>query len=440
MYKIVSIRKIKLENGIVKLSISLGLAAALSLALAADHLVSAQAGKKDPKKTAGVVPDWGQFRGPHRDGLSPDTGLLAQWPAGGPPLAWKVTGLGEGLSSVAVVGNKVFTMGDGFMLALDAATGKTLWKAPNGDTGKVAANQGGNGPRGTPACDGTAVYGITQNGVIIAHNAATGAELWRKKMSDFGGSVPTWGYSESPLIDGQMLLCTPGGSGGSVVALNKANGALAWQCKELKDPPHYTSITVAEIGKVPQYLVLTINTIAGIAKTGQLLWKADCKGATAVCSSPIYKDNFVFASCGYSIGCHGFQISGAANTGFKATQIYAEQNLQNHHGGAIVVGDHIYGQFDNGLKCVDIKTGKVVWQGGPGKGSLAVADGHLYCRDEGGGVTLVEASPDSYKEKGKFSLGKTTGIPAWANPVVFGGRLYLRDEDTMSVYNVSAAK
>jgi outer membrane protein assembly factor BamB len=323
------------------------------------------------------------------------------------------------------------------MLALDATTGKILWKAPTGDTTPAPANQGGNGPRCTPACDGTLVYGITQSGTIVCIQAASGKEVWRKNMKEFGGSEPGWGYSESPLLDGQVLVCTPGGGKGSVVGLNKMNGALMWQCAGIKDPPHYTSVVMAEINKIPQYVVLTISCVAGIAKTGQLLWKSEFPGKTAICSSPVVKDNFVFASCGYGVGCKGLQITGAGAQ-FKAQEVYSDAQIQNHHGGAILVNDHIYGQFDNGLACVDIKTGKVAWRGGPGKGSLAVADGHLYCRTERGDVSLAEVSTEGYKEKGKFSLPSATKIPSWANPVVFGGKLYLRDEDTLYCYDVKA--
>jgi outer membrane protein assembly factor BamB len=392
---------------------------------------------KKEKDTAGV-PDWGQFRGPKRDGISPDTGLLKEWPKGGPPLLWKASGIGEGMSSVSVVGNKVFTMGDGMMLALDATTGKILWKTATGDTGNTRAPQGGAGPRCTPASDGTSVYGLFQMGTLVCVQAATGKELWRKKMSDFGGNVPEWGYSESPLLDGPMLLVTPGGSKANVVALNKMNGATIWECKQLKDPPHYTSIIPAEIGKVPQYLVFNISGVAGLSKNGQLLWKGDCQGATAICSSPVQKDNYVFVSSGYGVGCHGFQIGGAGGQ-FKAQEIFADKKILNHHGGAILVGDHVYGLFDNGLMCVELKTGKIAWQDrSVGKGSVAYADGHLYCRSEGGPVALVEASPDAYKEKGRFDQPDRSKMNSWPNPVVFGGKLYLRDGDVLLCYDVKA--
>lgn len=394
----------------------------------------AQAGKKDPA----VVPDWGQFRGPKRDGVSLETGLLKEWPKGGPPLLWKATGIGEGMCAVSVVGNKVFTAGDGQMLALDAATGKVLWKTPCGDTGNTSATQGGAGPRGTPASDGTVVINVFQHGTIVCLAAATGKEVWKHKMSEYGGNVPAWGYSESPLLDGPMVLVSPGGNKGAVVALNKQTGAMVWQATQVKDQPHYTSLITAEINRVPQYLYFSQAGVVGIAKTGQMLWKGEAEGKTAVCSSPVVSGNYVFVSCGYGVGSHGFQIATAGNQ-WKAAPLYADVKHQNHHGGAIAIGDHVYGAFDSGVMCVDIKTGKTLWQDrGSGKGSIFAADGMLYCRGENGTITLAEVSPEGYKEKGNFSQPDRSKLPAWPNPVVYGGKMYIRDGDVLLCYNVSA--
>jgi outer membrane protein assembly factor BamB len=404
----------------------------LGLAAATQGLF-AQASKKDPS----VVPDWGQFRGPKRDGVSTDTGLLKEWPKTGPTLAWKATGIGAGMSSVSVVGTKVFTMGDGMMLALDAATGKILWKTMTGDTGSPSGQQAGAGPHCTPACDGTLVCGLFQMGTLVCLQAATGKEIWKHKMSEFGGNTPQWGYSESPLLDGPMLLVSPGGNKGAVVALNKMSGAMMWQATQVKDQPHYTSLIPAEIGRVPQYLYFSQTGVFGISKAGQLLWKGECEGKTAICSSPVVKENFVFVSCGYGVGCHGFQVSSAGNQ-FKAQQIYADQKIQNHHGGAVAIGDYIYGNFDSGIMCIEIKTGKIVWQDrGAGKGSLIAADGMLFCRGESGTIALAEASSEGYKEHGRFEQPERSKFPAWPNPVVYGGKMYIRDGDILLCYNVS---
>jgi outer membrane protein assembly factor BamB len=426
-----------LEIGTVKLTRTI--LPLLALALLADsstRAVSAQAAKKE----AAILSEWFQFRGPHRDGCSPDTGLLKQWPSGGPMLRWKATGLGEGFSSVAVAGKAIYTMGtikgSSALIGINAADGKMLWTASIPDKG----GSNGAGPRSTPATDGVLVFGLGQEGTLFCVQAATGREVWKKKMSDFGGKMMSgWGYSESPLLDGPMLVVTPGGSKGSVAALNKMTGAPAWQCGELKDDAAYTSIVPVDLGGIPQYVVLTANTIAGIAKTGKLAWKADCKSATAVASSPVVsKDGAIFVSCSYGVGCHGFQVTGAGGQ-FKATETYAEKALEDHHGGMVLVEGHVYGLFNSGLKCVDIKTGKVTWESrSVGKGSLTYADGMLYCRGESGGsVALVEASPTAYKEAGTFTPpDQSKGNNCWANPVVFGGHLYIREGDSLYCYDV----
>ncbi len=411
--------------------------AVLLLAGGAAPLLTAQAGKKE----SAIAGDWYQFRGPKRDGCSADTGLLKQWPAGGPPLAWKATGLGDGFSSVAIAGKAIYTMGTlkgtSAVIALNAADGKMLWASSIPDKG----GSNGAGPRSTPATDGQFVFALGQEGTLVCIQAATGKEAWRKNMKDFGGKqMSGWGYSESPLLDGPMLVVTPGGSKGSVCALNKMNGAPAWQCGELKDDAGYTSIVLADFGNIPQYVVVTANSVAGIqSKTGKLMWKAACESKTAVASSPVCtKEGAIFVSCAYGIGCHGFQVTGAGGQ-FKAQETYAEKQLLNHHGGSVVVDGHVYAAFDGGLECVDIKTGKSAWKGGVGKGSITYADGHLYCRTERGSVALVEASPTAYKENGKFDPpNQSTGGNCWANPVVFGGKLYIRESDTLYCYDVKA--
>jgi len=413
----------------------------LILAAAASPLSFGQASKKE---AANVVPDWGQFRGPKRDGISPDTGLLKEWPKGGPTLAWKASGLGAGYSSVAIAGKFLYTMGeDGgqeVIIGMNLADGKILWKAKvcaSGDPG----NQG-QGPRATPATDGTLVIGTGHDGTMVCVRAANGQEIWRKRYSDLGaGGVPSWGFSDSPLIDGGMVACIPGGSKGTVAALNKMTGAPLWSSSQIKDGAHYTSLVTADIGGIPQYLVFTDKTVAGIAKTGQVLWKMDRPGQTAICSSPVStKDGIVFVSSGYGRGCTAFQVSGAGGQ-FKAAELYDNKEMQSHHGGIVLVDGHVYGMSDNGgLKCIEVKTGKTAWNNtGPGKGAIACADGLLFCRNEGSGVvTLVEASAESYKEKGRLDQPERSKRSAWSNPVVFGGKLYLRDQDNLFCYDVKA--
>lgn len=395
------------------------------------------AAQAKPKASAADSNEWNQFRGPKRDGASPDTGLLKEWPSGGPPVAWKIKGMGKGYSSVCVSGARVYTMGeiggDYSLLAINAADGKIAW------TAKIAKVQDVPypGTRSTPACDGQIVVALSPHGELVAVQAATGREMWRQK---FDGPRPNWGFSESPLIDGPLVVATPGGGSGTVAAYNKMNGQQVWRSGELKDAAAYASVVPVEMNKIPLYLVFTADTIAGlVAKTGRLAWKAERKGQTAVIPTPVYKDGVVFVSSGYNVGHNGFQVAFAGG-GFRVQQIYSGKEMTNHHGGVVVVGDHVYGLSDRGgLKCIELKSGKEVWANeSVGKGSIAYADGHLYCRSENGPVALVEAAPAAYKEKGRFTPPDNTGREVWAHPVISGGKLFLRDQDTLICFDVKA--
>jgi outer membrane protein assembly factor BamB len=245
--------------------------------------------------------EWSQWRGPNRDGLSTETALLKEWPKDGPPLLWKTTGLGAGFSGVSVAGQRIFTMGDqtdaNHVLSLNRADGKLLWSTKLGKAG--APGWGGfNGPRATPSVDGDLVFALGQFGEVICVNAADGKEVWRKHLTtDFGGPLMEWGFSESPLVDGDNVLFTPGGPKGTIVALNKKNGDLIWQSKDWTDDAQYSSIIVAEIDGVRQYVQLTDKSIAGVApKDGKVLWKAVRKGSTAVIPTPICADGYVYTT------------------------------------------------------------------------------------------------------------------------------------------------
>lgn len=422
-----------LEAGIVKLSrISRSALLLLAAAGSAPLLFAAQAGKTDPKSL-----DWNQFRGPKRNAQSPDTGLLKQWPSGGPPLAWKAAGIGAGFSSVCVTGTRVFTMGemDGktHLIALNVADGKLVWKLPFG--APYTEQQGGQGPRSTPATDGTIVVAVAPNGEMVCARVADGRVVWQKNMKDFGASMPGFGFVESPFLDGPLLLISPGST---VAALNKLNGQLAWKSRKLKGATDYSSLSVAEMGKIRQYLVMTDKSVAGIlASNGTLLWEGDYPGDRAVVPTPVYHNGIVFVAAGYGVGCKGFKVELAGNQ-IRFQEVYASKEFQIHHGGMVLVGDHVYGLHDQGtLRCIEIATGKVVWQDrGVGKGSTIFADGHLICRGEGGAVALVEASPAAYKEKGRFTPPVAIGGKCWAHPAVSGGKLYLREQDALYCYNI----
>jgi outer membrane protein assembly factor BamB len=398
---------------------------------------------------AHIVPasDWPQWRGPNRDAASTETGLLQDWPAGGPPLVWKANGLGLGYSTIAVTQGRIFTVGDkgqeSFAVALKVDDGKEVWSTKLGKAG--APGWGGFvGPRGTPTVDGDLAFVVGQWGEIACLEAATGKERWRKDAAkDFGGSRPEWGWSESALVDGDKVVFTPGGKDGAVVALNKNTGVLVWRSKEFTDAPHYASLIAAEIGGVRQYIQLTAESVAGIdAADGKLLWRAPRKGATAVIPTPIYHQGLVYVTSGYGTGCNLFRVS-AAGGKFTATQVYANKLIVNHHGGVVRVGNYIYGHSDSkGWTCQELATGKEVWQNKSklGKGSIMYADGRLYLRQEDGKGTMaiIEASPAGYKERGRFDPPNRTDKNSWAHPVVANGKLYVRDQDSLLCYDVAA--
>lgn len=390
-----------------------------------------------------LAADWPQWRGPNRDGISHEKGLLRIWSAGGPPLAWKVKDLGEGYSSVSIAQGRIFTMGDrteaSFVHALDEKNGKQLWSARLGRPGERG---GYHGPRATPTVDGDLVFGLGQFGDLVCFEAESGKEVWRKNLGkDFSGRAGGWGYSESPLVDGDKLICTPGGPQGTILALNKKTGAEIWRTEDFTDNAEYSSPLAAEIGGVRQYIQLTGNSVAGAAaEDGGLLWRAQRKGSTAVIPTPIFHNDHVYVTSGYGIGCNLFKISKTGNQ-FKAQEVYANKVMVNHHGGVVRVGEHLYGHSDGkGWVCQDFRTGNMVWsERGIGKGSLVCADGHLYLRSEGskGTMALIEATPAGYKEKGRFDQPERSSHESWPHPVIANGKLYIRDQDLLLCYDVT---
>lgn len=387
--------------------------------------------------------DWPTWRGPKRDDISTETGLLKTWPKEGPPLAWKATGLGTGYSSVSIADERVLTMGDGpdgaRVLAFSAKDGSPLWQSD------VIGKPGGNypGTRCTPTIDGGLVYALGQFGDFVCLDVKTGKVQWTKSLQkDFGGGFAGWNYTESPLVDGNKVLLTPGGKKGAMVALDKKTGALLWQSAQWTDSAAYSSIVPSEFGGKRHYVQFTESSVAGIeATTGNLLWRAPRKGATASIPTPVLSKDLVFVTSGYGVGCNLFKLKSDTG-GITTEEVYANKNMVNHHGGVILIGKHLYGHSDSGgWTCLEMATGEVAWKnGGVGKGAVTYADGHLYCRSEGGKgtVALVEATPTGYKEKGRFEQPDRSKQNSWAHPVIAGGKLYLRDMDVLLCYDVKA--
>jgi outer membrane protein assembly factor BamB len=390
--------------------------------------------------------DWPTFRGAARDDIQQEPGLLKQWPAEGPKKVWTFDQAGLGYSGFAIAAGHLYTLGsrDGqeTLICLDAATGKQLWATPFGPDNKSEYNVGwGEGPRSSPTADGDRVYALGATGDLVCLAAKDGTKLWQKSMTELGGKTFGWGYSESPLIDGPKVLCTPGGPQGAIAALDKLTGKLLWQTKDFTDTAQYASLVPATIHGTPQYVQLTMQSIVGIAAAdGKVLWRAEWPGRTAVIPTPIVRGNQVFATSGYGVGCKAISVAadGATN------EVFRSNDLENHHGGVVLVGDSLYGHSKGGWTCLDWKTGAVRWveKRTLGKGSIHSAGGMLYLLDEkSGDCVLLEPNPAAWTEKGRFKLDpqSTQRNPKgglWTHPVVANGHLYLRDQELIHCYSV----
>ncbi len=404
----------------------------------------------------GADGDWPQFRGPNRDQKCTETGLLKQWPEAGPKLLWKAKGLGRGFSTVSIADGRILTMGDidkdgqesQCVIALDLASQKLLWSTRIGPP-----HPGGDGgPRCTPTVDGELVYAIGTDGDLACLETATGKLRWHKNFADdFGGKMMSmWKFSESPTVDGDRLVCTPGGKDATMVALDKKTGDLLWKCampdigRAGKDGAGYCTPIVAEIEGVRQYVQLVGRGMIGVeAASGKFLWGYNrIANSVANITSPNVKGNLIFCTTSYRTGCALVKITRSGDE-FKAEEVYFHnyREFANHHGGVILAGDYLYGgdgQNKGTLCCLEFQTGKLMWKEPPlGKRSACVlyAEGQLYYRYEDGLVALVDAAPDGLKVQGKFKPAEVKGI-GWAYPVIHNRKLYLRDQDILTCYDV----
>jgi outer membrane protein assembly factor BamB len=398
--------------------------------------------------------NWSQFRGPQSTNHSFSTGLASSWGAEGPKELWRVNTLGTGFSNLSFYGDMMFTLGDFgdqcFVMAMNKDTGKEIWKKPLGKSGTGTGAGGGQaannstGPLGTPACDGEKVYAFSQYSDFVAYDMKDGKELWRKNtVKELGGNIMAgWAYSMSPILDGDKILLPIGGNDGILAAFDKS-GKLLWRTTEVTGPAAYTSVVPAEIGGVRQYLLLTGDALAGISPNdGKVLWKTEFPGKTAVCSDPVLCDDVVMASCSYNVGSGYYRISKQGNA-FKAEQIHFDEALFSHHGGIVAVGKHFYLLDNRRLACVEAKTGKIVWENrSVGKGSLTFADGKLILRSEGadGTMAMAEATPEGYKELGRFDQPDRSNKNSWTYPVVVDKKLYIRDQGVLFCYDLSGGK
>lgn len=390
------------------------------------------------------------WRGPNQDGIAQETSLLREWPDAGPELLWTANGLGSAMSSVAIADERIFTLGNRnggeHLIACNLEDGSELWAT------RIGA---GGDSNSTPTVDGDLVYAIGLAGDLFCAKVETGEKVWSKSFADdFGGQMMSqWGYSESPLIDGDRLICTPGGESAMIVALDKKTGKTIWKTpmrpggERGTDGAGYSTIVTSEGGGVKQYITLVGRGLISVAADdGRPLWQYErIANSTANVPTPIVEGDYVFCSSGYDDGGTALLKLSGRRGSVNYQEVYYKQanELQNHHGGMIKIGDYVYmgeGHNRGFPMCVEFKTGRKIWpkQRGAGGGSAAIvaADGHLYFRYESGVMALIEANSDEYRLKGKFEIA-TRNRESWPHPVIYEGKLYLRDQGQLHCYNIS---
>jgi outer membrane protein assembly factor BamB len=406
-----------------------------------------------PLTSSANITDWPQWRGPDRSGVSNETGLLKQWPAAGPKLLWQVNDIGDGYSTPAVVGNRIYVMSNRgmeneFVASLSAQDGKAIWTTRVGNVGNPKQEPNYPKARSTPTIDGDLLYALGSDGDLACLEAKSGKIRWQKSVrKEFGGQPGEWAYAESPLVDGDLVVVTPGGAEATMVALNKKSGALIWKSAiPGGEPAGYASAIVVNGGGRKQYVQLLSKGLVGVdAKSGQFLWRyADVAKGPAQYFTPVARNEYVY---GGALGVGGGMVRLKADgAGVAAEQVYFIRGLPNGIGGAVLIGDHLYGtEVGQKLVAAEFTTGKVKWEAPDfGWGSVASADGLLFCHLITGEVVLVEATPEAYRIKGKFSPPsppehkKVGQYPegAFTYPVISGGRLYIRDLGTLWAFDV----
>ena len=397
--------------------------------------------------------DWPQFRGPNRDGRSSETGLLKEWPKDGPKLLWQVSDLGRGYATPSVAGGRIYLVSnqglqDEFVSALDVKDGKKIWSTRIGKVGNP--NQQPNFPaaRSTPTVDGTVLYALGSDGDLMCLDAATGKVRWQKSLrTDFGGLAPTWAYAESPLVDGDVLACVPGGTDATIVALDKRTGEVIWKSAVPGGGmAGYASLVIDTTGGIKQYIAYMANGLVGVdAKTGKFLWRYDrTKGSQGMSiQTPVARGGLVYSGAS-RVGGGAVRLN-VAQGSVTADEAYFDLRLPTAIGGTVLVGDYLYGSSQTAM-CVDFKTGQVKWSDRSiAPASLAYADGLLYLHGEDGNVALIEATSEAYRERGRFTPPNQpahgNGMEkSWAYPVISDGRLYIRDLGTLWCFDIRAPK
>ena len=393
------------------------------------------------------------WRGPERNGVYPESGLLKEWPAEGPQLLWETMDAGKGYSSPVIVGDRLYITGmneDETQEIFSAYTldGKkvyqTAYSAPWNDTYPET--------RTTPAIDGDKAYVISGSGDVVCLNIQDGKIVWKVEAGKvYGRKTGNWGTSECPLVFDNKVIYTPAGDQTTMVALNKENGELIWKTTAFGDVGAYVSPLLISYKGKRQIVGSTAKHIFGVnPESGEIEWSfgewgpsdRDAKWPNIAPNTPIFKDGKLFF-------CHGYNINGVmlqlADDLKSVSVVWRTDVLDTHHGGYVEGNGTIYGSNwinnNQGNWCaIDWNTGaagyETAWQGGKGKGSIIAADGMLYCYDERrGAVALVRPNPAKFDIVSEFRITKGVG-PHWAHPVIVNGVLYIRHGFALMAYKV----
>ena len=397
--------------------------------------------------------DWPQWRGPRRDGVSAEKGLLAEWPKAGPRLLWQVADLGAGYSTPAVVGDRLYVLGNEglekeFVQARSVKDGRLVWSLRLGKVGNPEQDPNYPAARSTPTVAGRGLYALGSDGDLVCLDTTTGKERWRKNLrADFGGQPGTWAYAESPLLDGDRLICTPGGTNATLVALNRKTGSVIWKSAVPGgDAATYTSAILVEACGVRQVVQFLAKGLVGVeARTGKFLWRYEktALGSPAVILTPLAKRDRIYSGA-YRAGGGLVKLKAASGI-VEPEQIYFSPKLPIGLGGVVRVGDYFYGSTSQAYLCVEFATGTVKWEERTTPAASLYADGRLYLHREDGDVALVEPSTEGFREKSRFTPPQQAKRAnqmekAWAYPVIANGRLYVRDAGKLWCYDVKAGK
>ena len=405
--------------------------------------------KRRSDNAAAITGYWPQWRGPIRDNVSHEEGLLQVWPEGGPPLEWQVEGIGQGIASVSIADARIYTVGyvqdSEYAFALDQRTGEKIWATRIGEAVQEATLMRWLSQR-SPTVDRDRVYFFRADGDLVCLQATDGVELWRKSyLKDFDAGQPLWGHCDFPLVDGDRLVIAPGSPSVGIAALNKFSGDVIWQTKipGVARTGH-AAVVAATFGKVRQYLIYSDRGLFGVNATdGEILWNYDkLQIHYGNSHTPIVREDRIFCTS-FRSGVAALKVI-TTDAGFHIEELYRQQklNLDPFHDTLTLVDDHLYGFRRQGLiLCFSASKGELGWgplraQPRAGQAALTYADRRLYVRYSDGTMSLVEANPEKYVEKGKFVIPGHERALGSTVPVIGGGRMYLRDNNRLFCYDV----